>query len=107
MADSIYLQNYASLNQLKTQTLRMSIRTSFFLKGELHPDLHSFLEKEVPKGKKKVQVILGVGDAKIGAAISETLGISCQHTGVVMELMRGLFLSFLFYLINVIIWAAR
>ncbi|GFN82453.1 myosin-ie [Plakobranchus ocellatus] len=58
--------------------------------GELHPDLHSFLEKEVPKGKKKVQVILGVGDSKIGAAISETLGISCQHTGVVAELMRGI-----------------
>ncbi|GFR62320.1 nucleolar protein 56 [Elysia marginata] len=58
--------------------------------GELHPDLQSFLEKEVPKGKKKVQVILGVGDAKIGAAISDTLGLSCQHTGVVVELMRGI-----------------
>ncbi|KAK3788285.1 hypothetical protein RRG08_027019 [Elysia crispata] len=58
--------------------------------GELHPDLQSFLEKEVPKSKKKVQVILGVGDAKIGAAISDTLGLSCQHTGVVVELMRGI-----------------
>ncbi|CAG5124235.1 unnamed protein product, partial [Candidula unifasciata] len=57
--------------------------------GELHPDLQSFLEREVPKSKKKVQVILGVGDAKIGAVISEVLGISCQYTGVVVELMRG------------------
>lgn len=62
--------------------------------GELHPDLQSFLEKEVPKSKKKVHVILGVGDSKIGAAISDTLGISCQHTGVVVELMRGIRLHF-------------
>lgn len=58
--------------------------------GEMHPDLQTFLEKEVPKGKKKVQVILGVGDSKIGSAIADTLGISCQHTGVVVELMRGI-----------------
>uniref|UniRef100_A0A0B7BBJ8 Nucleolar protein 56 n=1 Tax=Arion vulgaris TaxID=1028688 RepID=A0A0B7BBJ8_9EUPU len=58
--------------------------------GELHPDLQTFLEREVPKSKKKVQVILGVGDSKIGAAIFETLSISCQHSGVVIELMRGI-----------------
>ncbi|KAH9524535.1 snoRNP complex protein nop56 [Bulinus truncatus] len=58
--------------------------------GELHPDLQTFLEKEVPASKKKVQVILGVGDAKIGAAVSDTLGISCQHTGVVIEILRGI-----------------
>jgi len=58
--------------------------------GEMHPDLQSFLEKEVPKGKKKVSVTLGVGDAKIAASISDTLGISCQHSGVVVELNRGI-----------------
>jgi len=58
--------------------------------GELHPDLQNFLEKEVPKSKKKVQVTLGVGDSKIAAAISETLGISVQHSGVVVELNRGI-----------------
>ena len=58
--------------------------------GEMHPDLQNFLEKEVPKAKKKVQVILGVGDAKIASAISDTLGISCQHSGVVVEISRGL-----------------
>ncbi|BFY98070.1 hypothetical protein BsWGS_01110 [Bradybaena similaris] len=58
--------------------------------GELHPDLQSFLEREVPKSKKKIQIILGVGDAKIGSVISEMLGISCQFSGVVVELMRGI-----------------
>jgi len=58
--------------------------------GEMHPDLQSFLEKEVPKGKKKMKVILGVGDAKIAASISETLGISCQYSGVVVEIGRGI-----------------
>lgn len=43
----------------------------------------------MPKSKKKVQIILGVGDAKIGSVISEVLGISCQFSGVVVELMRG------------------
>lgn len=57
--------------------------------GELHPDLQAFLEREVPKSKKKVQVILGVGDYKLGSVISDTLGISCQHSGVVVELTRG------------------
>jgi len=58
--------------------------------GELHPDLHSFLEKEVPKSTKKVKVTLGVGDQKIAASISESLGFSCQHTGVVVEISRGI-----------------
>ncbi|KAI8777892.1 nucleolar protein 56 [Biomphalaria glabrata] len=58
--------------------------------GELHPDLQTFLEKEVPASKKKVQVILGVGDSKIGQVISDTLGISCQHAGIVTEIMRGI-----------------
>ena len=59
----------------------------------MHPDLQSFLEKEVPKGKKKVSVTLGVGDAKIAASISDGLGISCQHSGIVVELNRGNLLS--------------
>lgn len=66
--------------------------------GEMHPDLQNFLEKEVPKAKKKVQVILGVGDAKIASAISDTLGISCQHSGVVVEISRGIRAHFPHYI---------
>lgn len=58
--------------------------------GELHPDLQSFLQNEMPKTKKKVKSILGVGDEKIALAIKETLGISCQHSGIVVEVGRGI-----------------
>ena len=78
--------------ELPKHPVKLEISTSI-ISGELHPDLQNFLEKEVPKSKKKVQVTLGVGDSKIAAAISETLGISVQHSGVVVELNRGLFLS--------------
>ena len=56
----------------------------------LHEDLRLFVETNVPKSKKKHKVTLGVCDAKIGAAISEELGVSCQHTGVVPEIVRGI-----------------
>lgn len=66
--------------------------------GELHPDLQTFLEKEVPKPKKKISVLLGVGDMKIGQSINETLGFSCQHTGVVPEIFRGIRVHFHHYI---------
>ena len=56
----------------------------------LHEDLRLFVETNIPKSKKKHKVTLGVCDAKIGAAISEELGVSCQHTGVVPEIVRGI-----------------
>ncbi|XP_013779161.1 nucleolar protein 56-like [Limulus polyphemus] len=62
--------------------------------GLMHEDLQLFLETNVPKGKKKEKVILGVGDVKISAAIQETLGISCQYSGVVPEILRGIRLHF-------------
>lgn len=34
-------------------------------------------------------MVLGVGDAKMGAAVLEELGVQCQTGGVVAELMRG------------------
>ncbi|KAJ8317342.1 hypothetical protein KUTeg_005246, partial [Tegillarca granosa] len=59
--------------------------------GLLHDDLKLFVETNVPKpAKKKEKVTLGVADAKIGAAISEELGVNCLHTGVVPEVIRGL-----------------
>ncbi|XP_062587548.1 nucleolar protein 56-like [Saccostrea cucullata] len=62
--------------------------------GVLHEDLHVFLESNVPKGGKKDKVVLGVADAKIGAAITEELGIKCTHIGVVPEVIRGIRLHF-------------
>ena len=48
-----------------------------------------FLETNVPKSSKKLKVLLGVSDPRIGAAITEELQIQCVHTGAVPELLRG------------------
>lgn len=55
--------------------------------GILHEDLRLLLETSMPAKKKKA--LLGVGDAKIGAAILEELGYQCQTGGVVAEILRG------------------
>lgn len=62
--------------------------------GILHQDLQLFLETNLPKPSKKKTVTLGIGDAKIGAAIQETLSYPCQHTGVVPEIIRGVRMHF-------------
>uniref|UniRef100_A0A6M2CKU9 Nucleolar protein 56 n=1 Tax=Rhipicephalus microplus TaxID=6941 RepID=A0A6M2CKU9_RHIMP len=62
--------------------------------GVVHDDLQTFLETNVPKSHKKSKVILGVGDSKLGMTVQESLGISCQHTGVVPEVIRGVRLHF-------------
>ncbi|NXY89184.1 NOP56 protein, partial [Alcedo cyanopectus] len=56
--------------------------------GGLHEDLRLLLETSLPPKKKKV--VLGVADAKIGAAILEELGYQCQTGGVVAEILRGI-----------------
>ncbi|XP_072858307.2 nucleolar protein 56 [Pogona vitticeps] len=60
--------------------------------GILHEDLRLLLETNLPAKKKKV--VVGVSDAKIGAAIQEELGYSCQTGGVVAEITRGIRLHF-------------
>ncbi|CAM5110530.1 unnamed protein product [Eretmochelys imbricata] len=60
--------------------------------GILHEDLRLLLETNLPAKKKKA--LLGVSDAKIGAAIQEELGYQCQTGGVVAELTRGIRLHF-------------
>ncbi|XP_053110558.1 nucleolar protein 56 [Hemicordylus capensis] len=60
--------------------------------GILHEDLRLLLETNLPAKKKKV--LLGVSDAKIGAAIQEELGYQCQTGGVVAEITRGIRLHF-------------
>uniref|UniRef100_A0A803TTP0 Nucleolar protein 56 n=1 Tax=Anolis carolinensis TaxID=28377 RepID=A0A803TTP0_ANOCA len=60
--------------------------------GILHEDLRLLLETNLPAKKKKV--LVGVSDAKIGAAIQEELGYQCQTGGVVAEIVRGIRLHF-------------
>lgn len=56
--------------------------------GVVHADLKLFLETNLPlSGKKKA--VLGVSDAKIGAALQEEFTISIQTGGVVAEIIRG------------------
>ncbi|XP_071192524.1 nucleolar protein 56-like isoform X2 [Salvelinus alpinus] len=61
--------------------------------GVVHADLKLFLETNLPIGGKK-KAMLGVGDAKIGGALQEELGLSIQTGGVVSEILRGVRLHF-------------
>uniref|UniRef100_A0A3Q0SL99 Nucleolar protein 56 n=1 Tax=Amphilophus citrinellus TaxID=61819 RepID=A0A3Q0SL99_AMPCI len=53
----------------------------------VHADLKLFLETNLPRSGKKKSV-LGVSDAKIGAALQEEFSISIQTGGVVAEITR-------------------
>ena len=59
----------------------------------MHEDLRGFLEANV-SGKKKSKIIIGVEDSRLAAVVQEQLGMSCQSTGVVLELLRGIRLHF-------------
>ncbi|XDV38442.1 hypothetical protein PO909_007843 [Leuciscus waleckii] len=61
--------------------------------GVVHADLKLFLETNIPSGGKK-KSMLGVSDAKIGAALQEELNLSIQTGGVVAEIIRGVRLHF-------------
>lgn len=52
--------------------------------------LQDFLDLNIPKGSKREKVTLGVSDAKLAAAITESLGITCSHIGAVPEVIRGI-----------------
>ncbi|XP_068598764.1 nucleolar protein 56 isoform X2 [Brachionichthys hirsutus] len=61
--------------------------------GVVHADLKLFLETNLPlSGKRKP--VLGVSDAKIGAALQEEFNLSILTNGVVAEISRGLRLHF-------------
>lgn len=68
--------------------------------GILPEDLQHFIDMAVPKSKKKSKVTLGVADPKLGAAVTESMGISCNHIGAVPEILRGILQ---FYNLNMII----
>ncbi|NP_957511.2 nucleolar protein 56 isoform 1 [Danio rerio] len=61
--------------------------------GVVHADLKLFLETNLPSGGKK-KPMLGVSDAKLGAALQEELNLSIQTGGVVAEIIRGVRLHF-------------
>lgn len=56
--------------------------------GIVPQDLMTFLDSFFAGSKKKCT--LGVADSKLGAALSEAIGITCNHFGVVPEIMRGI-----------------
>ncbi|NXA43709.1 NOP56 protein, partial [Eudromia elegans] len=60
--------------------------------GVLHEDLRLLLDTHLPAKRRKV--VLGVADAKLGAAVLEELGCPCQSGGVVAEILRGIRLHF-------------
>jgi RNA processing factor Prp31 len=64
--------------------------TNSISEGILHQDLALFLESNLPKAKKKAKIVLGVSDPKIGSAIQENTGVTCQHTEAVPEILRGI-----------------
>ncbi|CAG5983308.1 unnamed protein product, partial [Menidia menidia] len=59
----------------------------------VHADLKLFLETNLPRSGKK-KAVLGVSDAKIGAALQEEFTLSIQTGGVVAEITRGVRLHF-------------
>jgi len=58
--------------------------------GVVHDDLKVFLETNVPVGKKKSKVQLGISDAKIGSSIQESCNIQCESGAAVLEICRGI-----------------
>jgi len=59
--------------------------------GVLNETLKEFLQTNFPKVKpgKKSKFILGVSEDKLGSVIQENLGISCQKSIMVLELVRA------------------
>ena len=65
-----------------------------YFSGVLSEDLHLFLETNLPKNEKGKNNVLGVIEPKLGASITESLGMPCQHTGAVPEIIRGIRMHF-------------
>lgn len=57
--------------------------------GLVHDDLRTFLDTNLPKEKKRAKMTLGVADPRVASSVNELFSITCQHTGVVPELIRG------------------
>ena len=68
---------------------RRQTPASLSVLGVVHDDLRTFLDTNLPKEKKRAKMILGVADSRIASTVNELFSITCQHTGVVPELLRG------------------
>lgn len=58
--------------------------------GLLPKHLEIMLDSCIPKSTKTKPVTLGVLDPKLGASITEIMGIKCSYTNVVPEIVRGI-----------------
>eukprot|EP01114_Cavostelium_apophysatum_P015830 TRINITY_DN439_c0_g1_i1.p1 TRINITY_DN439_c0_g1~~TRINITY_DN439_c0_g1_i1.p1 ORF type:complete len:524 (+),score=198.18 TRINITY_DN439_c0_g1_i1:75-1646(+) len=61
--------------------------------GVLNDSLKNFLTAQLPK-EKKSKNILGVSEDKLGSVIQETIGIKCEKSTNVLELLRGIRVHF-------------
>lgn len=62
--------------------------------GVVTEQLQAFLDSCIPKSTEK-KVVLGVADPKLGANITEALGIKCDHVNGIPEIIRGIRMHFL------------
>lgn len=62
--------------------------------GIVTEELKIFLDGCIPESTNQNPVLLGVADAKLGAHITETLGIKCEVGNVISEILRGIRLHF-------------
>jgi nucleolar protein 56 len=62
--------------------------------GIVTEDLKLFLDGCIPESTKQDPVTLGVADPKLGAHITETLGIKCEFGNAIFEVLRGIRLHF-------------
>ena len=70
-------------------SISISLFVSFVV-GVAHDDLKAFLESNIPTGKKKSKVVLGVADSKMGGSIQERVNIQCETGDAVPEILRGI-----------------
>ncbi|KAA0147840.1 hypothetical protein FNF27_05330 [Cafeteria roenbergensis] len=98
--DSIYKEfetpeRASSLVKLKAfhqfeNTAEALAATTALVEGTLGKDLKKFLKKSILKNDEPPKDLLGVFDTKLGAAIKDSLGISCVSDTRVQELFRGI-----------------
>jgi len=55
--------------------------------------LREFLGANV-SAKKRAKTTIGIEDSRLAGMVQEEMGISCQSTGIVLELLRGIRLHF-------------